>query len=384
MKQDNKEGLMVLDEPAPETAADAPVKLSEIAEGAMAPEEIELAVKVGTVVDDEEAKKEEPKNEDESVKKSAVKAKPEFLEAFEDPEKEQELFAKFNPNEKAMYKNSRGLYRATKAAESKRKAAEIERDHVLMKQRVAEEKAKRLEAELEAIKTAKPKEEESEVDAFGNKVKKEAEDEKPLTKKDLEYLKAKEAEEQKKKDEEAQEKNARAQKLVEVLNAQEADLMAEHEDAAEALTYADAIYKAAASNTLDKIFPSPKMARKAYKLCVDFFHATANADKFGEDDYTAADVAYDLGRLHPEFGKKKDAGGASAKEDGGQLSPDKVNKIVKNADKRPSSASVTAGGDKHFVPYEEMTMEQLAGLSDEEYAKVPRTVRERLLRGDAA
>lgn len=376
-------GIEVLDKPEAPAVVEKPT-LAEVAEAGLAPAEIAMAQKLEIIQPDKKddpkpEKKEDPKPEAKKPEQEALLE--EMREAFDDPDKEKALIPTLN-------KREQGLFWRMKKDNHTRRAAEAEKDQVLMKLKVQEEKAKKLEEELEAAKAKakeKPKGEKPEpkLDVFGNPVVEDVPDEdddnKPLTRKDLKDLQKANEEQRKKENQDEEEKKAEAARLLNVLNAQEAEAKTRYDDFDQTVDFTNKLIAAAAGKNLDELIPDKRDQSKAIKLMKDFFIATRNADKFADGDYNAADIAHELGQMHPDYGNKPSGDGKNSNKNGG-LNPDKANKVIENASRRGPSAALPSGGGKRFVPYEEMTIDQLAELPQEDFAKVPRAVRDKLLR----
>lgn len=370
----NPEGVMIQE--GKTNPVEAKPTLADLADAGLNDSEIKMAEEQKLVQSSEPDDKTKPQDDQvqepkEEPKEPDISKRADVQEAFSDPEKEAELIENFNKNEK-------GLYWKMKKENARRQAAESERDHVLLKLKVAEEKTARLEAEAQASKTQPKKaadSEEPKVDVFGNPLPAEPDADKPVTKKDLEAMQKADAVKRDKEIADQSEKQARAEKLTSILNAQEADAKARYEDFEPAVQLAVELMKNA--QNLDTVFPDARTQSRARKLLTDFFYATANADKFKDGDYNAADVAYELGKLHPKFGTPNGSGKSSDKN--GDMDPEKAKKAIQNAGKRGSSAALGGGGGKKFVPYEEMNADQLAALSPSEFSKVPRDIRQRIL-----
>jgi hypothetical protein len=394
MQTEQKEGILVIEPKVESEAAESKaISIAELSELDLSPEEIEAAGRYGLTAKEgpnEKGEKKEPiekkkvgdvgdeknnergKKEDSSEEKEKAKDAKlpiEVQDAFDDPEKESHLLSSYNKNEK-------GLYFKQKKERAKRQAAESERDHVLIKLTAAEERAKRLEAENIAFKSSQ-KSSEPKVDVYGNPVTDGSEgdaEDKPVTRKDLEEIAKKESERKEAEDQAIRDKTARAERLTAILNSQESEARSRYEDFVPAMEHAVKILGKV--QDLGEILPDKRQAARAKKLCIDFFHATANADKFGEDDYNAADIAYELGKMHPDF---KTGNGSKSVDKNVELNPESAKKAIENAGKRGSSAAVSGNGGKRFIPYDEMDAEQLANLSSEEFSRVPKSVRDAIL-----
>ena len=367
------DGVMVAEDPKLEVVTPDKPTLADVAETLM-PAEIEMGVEQGEVIDPDK-KPEEKKPA--AKKEQDLSVRLEVSEAFDDPEKEAALLEGYNKNEK-------GLYHKMKAATRKRQAAESERDHTRLKLKAEAEKSARLEKELELARTkpgekAPPAKAEPKLDIFGNPIEAEIvvdDKEKPLTRKDIEEIEAEKAKKKEKEDADEKEKTERAQRIVGILNDQQAEAQVRYEGFDKELELAVEIMQA--GDKLEDMFPNKRDQGKARKLIVDFVYASRNADKLSNEDYNATDIAHEMAQMHPKYGKTD--GGSATPQVNGAIDTKKAEKILENAGKRGSSASLASGGAKKFVPYEEMTVEQLAALSDSEFRKVPKQVQEKFLR----
>lgn len=123
---------------------------------------------------------------------------------------------------------------------------------------------------------------------------------------------------------------------------------------------------------LEETFGSDrKTILQAKRLSVEFSSILAKGgiDEFGR---TAAEVAYELGQLisvPPDTTTKGTETVGKAK----------IAKIIANSNKAKSSAAVTGSGTVK-IPLSQLTAEDLQSMSSEEYAKVPKDVRDRILR----
>lgn len=114
---------------------------------------------------------------------------------------------------------------------------------------------------------------------------------------------------------------------------------------------------------MDAVLPEKWQQAKAVKLMRELQIAAANADQLGLDDYNAAMIAVELGRMHPKYGKtteKEEKPGAKTdpKANGGRT-PEEMERMKRNAEQRPSSASVPQGGGKRAVSADEVTADDL-------------------------
>jgi len=194
------------------------------------------------------------------------------------------------------------------------------------------------------------------------------EEDAPLTVKKLKELRELELKEQQRLE---QENGERSQKIREASSAQEQFVRTVYSDFDETLGLAKELV-----STLHELVPEKHKQAQIVRLWQDLNSAHANADKLDVDDYNGAFIAYEIGRLHPNYGKKtgpekdpKAGGQPSTDKAGGQLSPEKMDRVVKNSQRAVSSAGVTGGGGKVVVAAEDMTLEALSKLTSKERMK---------------
>lgn len=78
-------------------------------------------------------------------------------------------------------------------------------------------------------------------------------------------------------------------------------------------------------------------------------------------------------RMHPDF-EKKEVVQKDAKE------KSDIDRIVENSKKKKTSAAITGGSGGRRVSYDELTLEDVAKMNRSEYDKLPKEVRERILK----
>lgn len=230
----------------------------------------------------------------------------------------------------------------------------------------AEALARETQAKLEVLqaqltKVAAPVVE-VETDADGNVVDPE---EKPLTLKQLKQLQQAEAAaiEQKQKDQ--------VQRNQAVSVAQK-----EQEDFARSVLpdFDHAIEKAKeVMQNLETYFPEKWKQSKVVQMIRDLQIAAAQADKIGLDEYNAAMIAYELGQMHPEYGKKapvksSDNTGVPMDEGkdpkaNGRLTPEQMKRIEANTQRRGSSASIPDGGGKKIISVDDVDLATLSKMN---------------------
>jgi len=311
--------------------------------------ETELAKKHGLIR--EEEKKEEPKKavEEKEIKEAKIET-----DSEDDVPKDYE---KFTPNEK-------GLYWARKKERTRRLRAEIEKEHVQIR-------LKALERELEESKKktslTEKKSDELNFDDLLSDEASETNDKKPLTRGDLDRIEKEKAE----KEREVSEKRLeQAEGLKLRLKEFEVEAQEQYEDFDEVAQFASDILK----NGQNIFSGDEERAELAQFRAERALSAMANALSWKDGQKTPAEFVYELGRLHPMYksGAKKNA----EKE----IAPEKMERMIANSEKR-SSASIAGGnGSRRVVSESELTLADASKLSQEQYAKLSKATRDRLLR----
>jgi hypothetical protein len=385
--------------PEPAKAEDnAPPTLAELADAGFAPQEIEMAKKQGLLKaeggdggdkgdgaggpadkgDDAKtqeekgapAKKAEPskKTVDERYRIISEGRSPEAIieqvaaKGDLTPDQETVLVASLTNNGKTLYWNAkRARLRAQKAeAEAFDRSKEVE----ALKAENAELKKRPLKAvEEDPLLTV-----EGEPVVIDTKKK-------PLTLEDLDRI---ESEKQAKAAEEAKKRTGRAQVIHDALEDQQVEALDHYDDFQPALELAKDILNRANSGTLKELYPDSRQQTRIIQRVHTLLYAFANADKFESGQYNAADMTYDLAKEHPQYGKKTNANGSKNGETAVDGNPEDVERAVKNANRRGSSAILNGGGSRR-VALDELTPEQAARLPDAEFRKLPKATRERLL-----
>lgn len=322
--------------------------------------EIAMAEKQGLIKGEkkaDDAKGEEKKKEAGEEKEAADEEKDakavrdaEFEEMSKDPQVEHEKLNKYSKNEQAMYF-------LRKKDKQKRQQAEAERDHLILKNRHLEEKLDGLIADLEKLKKSGKDKVEDEDDFFSDK---ESSENEGLTKEQIEKKIEETLAAKKKQEEEAIKSKSELMKtLNERLNNDEAEVSSRYTD-----------YNIVTDIAVDFIKHHDKTGY-AYQTV-----AKALADPEG----SPAEVLYSFGKYHPKFKELYDQA-QKLGDDGEGRSTKQIDKIVANAGKRKGSANLggKTGGNK-AVSVEDLTLADIAVMSPEEYAKIPKPIRDRLLR----
>lgn len=296
--------------------------------GEMSEQEFELGKEIGMFKEEEEQlKSEEVANDDkvvESDTKNVEEEKPE-VQADEDlaPEAEEAIVKDFNANEKKLYWERK-------------------------KERIKRQEAQR-EKELTAIQLAAAKRE-IELLTKGKSDKQEESEETPEVNEDDERIMTvgEFKRMQKAKAEEAQKQDAQAQEIIKRVEVQEVEAKAKYADYDEVTKLAAEIIK----------------TNKAY--------ARVLAQAASDPNENVAEVAYNIGRLHPKYGKTV--------EPVKKTENNQINRAIKNSEKRVSSAAVSGGGGKSAIGEADLTVEDVAKMNNTEYAKLSKETRDRILR----
>ena len=351
------EATVIVDDKKPEAAAtEAPTKEALVTAG-WSEAEIAAAEKRGMVKKPEEKKAEEKKEEPkpEAKKEEPEDKKPEAEKPGVIPgvdveltqAQEKVLLDTFGPGTSV-----RALYLRQKKERHARQSAQ--------------ERLRVLEAENKTLKDLAGKQPAKEEDG-------DLED-RPLTMRALREM-------QERQNQEALEKqgktNGRAGRLAEAHAAQEEYAKASLADFDQVTDLAKEVLQAMANP--EKLGLEPRAVAKLKRLAKDFQEAALQADAVDLDGYTAAFIAYEIGQLHPKYGKKPEANKTgegkkpeanktgedkSPKGDGDpKLTPEQMERVKKNSQRTGSSASVTGGGGKTVVAAEDVTAEQLNGMS---------------------
>ena len=303
----------------------------EEVQGQISEQEIEMGKNLGMF--EEEAKVEEkpaPEEKPEEVKDddATVPSDPAPVEektATEEeitPEKEEALVKDFNANEKK-------LYWERKKERLKRQEAQREKELTTIQLNAAKR-------EIELLKTSQPKSvEESKEEGVDE------DDERIMTVGEFKRM-------QKAKAEEAEKETAQAQEIIKRVEVQEVEAKAKYADYDEVTVLAAEMIK----------------TNKAY--------ARVLAEAANDPNESVAEVAYNIGRLHPKYGKTV--------EPAKKTETKQVDRAIKNSEKRVTSASVSGGGGKSAVSEADLSVEDVAAMSPVQYGKLSKETRDRILR----
>lgn len=345
IEEPKKETVEIENEVQQVVQPDAPTREALKAQGWSA-KELESAEKRGMLAKpDDKKKEEEPKAEvkPEDKKLDPVKANGTLPDFTMTPEQEKVFTDTFGAGTvpRAMYFRMKNERQARQAAESR---------------------AKEFEARIKALEI-KPAPKEQLVDENNQVVNPE---DMPLTVKQLRELQKQEAEVYEKKQ---QEQTQRAQAVASAQRDQEEFAKTIHADFDDAVVMAKDVIQ-----NLETLFPEKWKQTKAIKLIRDLQIAAAQADQLGLDEYNASTIVYEIGQLHPNYGKppvKGEETGAPKGKDpkDGRLTPDQMKRMEENTQRRASSASVPDGGGKRVISVEDIDLAILNKMSASERFK---------------
>lgn len=295
-------------------------------------EEIDLAIKHNIIKKGQKdgehdgkqpdaAKKDDPKVDQSKIDLESLDS---FEKVHEIYEKHPDKFRQLPTNVKALYHNSKGLYKKAKVEEQKRIDVEKKFEYDSLKQKAAEIKLGRVR---EALKKDN------------------------LTVEDIESILGDGVQE--KKAEEVKEPEVDRTQMIQMRIAEVDKLgRVEHEDFDRLVALAQQVVQA-----------KPRQLR----LLQDALNDDATSEK------EIVDLVVDIARLHNDFEKK-----AEKEQPVKAQIDEKVDRMVKNSQKKPTSASIGGGTGSRTKSFDEITPEDVARMSLEEYKKLPEPVRRRL------
>lgn len=298
--------------------------------------------------------KEEAKDKRQAERRSSL---PDFSMTEEQERVFLETFGKGTPQ--------RGTYLRMKSERRARQAAEA--------------RIRELEAIVETNKVPKV-EPKLEIDADGNEIDPE---DKPLTTRQWKELQRKEQEERESKDNELR---TQAQNVSSAIKEQEESVRAIAPDFDNVVKLSTDLIQ-----NLDDLVPDLKTQKRIIRRFKDLQVAAVNAHKLGIDDENAADIAYELGKFHPDFGKQNghssDADGKPKNPDtkaNGSHTPEQMKRIADNTQRRMSSASIPGSGGKRTISVEDVGLKELNAMNSDERFKFSKSYPDRyakLMRG---
>ncbi len=288
--------------------------------------------------------KEDGKDSKEPQKKDAldVEALDSFEKVHELYEKSPEKFRNLPKNVKALYHNSKGLYKKAKTEEQRRHELERKSEFEKVRNKGAE---MRLDKVKEILKKDDLTIEDIEkvldegqvaVDNALNKAKETDDD----------------TDDEQKAEQMARDRLIEANKLGQT----------EYGNFAGIIRMAEAV-----------MAEKPRYQKMRYQKMLDDVLVDENAT---EKDLV--DLVVGIAKMHEDFDKSP---GSPGKKNGAPPKGDdeNVSRMIKNSEKKPSSASIGGGRGGTVKSYDELTPEDALLMSDADYAKLPDKVRERLL-----
>lgn len=287
------------------------------------------------VTENKEAKTEEakPETKEESVKEEPKegKTRPIVPDYDLDPEQEKVFTGTFGPGS-----NPRALYFRMKNERQARQRAEA--------------RLKELEGQVQALKEAPRVNDQAEVnDAYDQ----------PVTMRQLEER------ELKRQEAIAVEREKNAQHAATVASVQR-----EQEEYARSIfTDFDSTVELAKEviSNVETLFPGQDWKQeKIVKQIRDLQIAAKHANDIGLTGYNAAMIAYEIGQLHPKYGKEQPTKTGSKDSDpkaNGGLTPEQMKRVAENSKRNVSSASIPSGSGKRTVSVDDIGAEELNKMS---------------------
>lgn len=332
----------------PEEVVKEKIDVSDLSE-----EEIKQAKDFGIINDDsikkDEVDEQQQHEEESKEQKEEVVLKEEDFDNFE---KVHELYNN-NPNDfyklpkhiKNFYHNSKGLYKKLKEEEEKRKELESDSQYKKLQDYGYKTKIELLQKRLENPENLT-------VEELRDLIKIDKEDDssdKPITKKDLEEIEKSKNNELSKQRE--KEKNFQ-RKII--------DVEAYAKNNIKDLT--GGIY-----NVIDDVVGLAQEVAKAKPRYLEMINNAFLDDSISEAD--TVDLILDIAKLNSKWGKT----------DKGNGNQETVNRMVKNAEKQKTSASLSGGKGGRVISYEDIKPEDALKLTQEQWDKLPKKVRDRIM-----
>lgn len=344
MADEEKNVVVIEDDPIVEETDD--IQVEELTE-----EEKKMAEDQGIIPKESEKKKDkkevvvdEKQDDDKKPEEQGINA--EDLDSFEKLhdlyQTDAVSFHKLPRNVKNLYHNSKALYKQMKHEEERRKEIESGKQYEALQDAGARARLTKIK---ERLKNPDDLTVEELNKLLGEEEKAVDEKDKPLTKKDLEEIESKKAEE---------------------VGKTQAAQQAYNHRIVEAEQYAEANIKGITDGkyeSLDDVLALAKeIAQKKPRYLTRISQSFQNADIEIPD---VVDEIIDIARLNPKWG------GAPSGENG----KTDLDRMVKNSRKQPTSANLSGGKGGRVVTYDELTPEDALKLSPEKWAALPHKVR---------
>lgn len=332
-----------------------PVTIESMADD-FTPEEVEMAKKVGLVKDDKKEetkdgkpaeKKAEQKKPDEKVTSLSEDDYDTFEKVHEIYEHNKELFYSLPRAAKNLYHNGKGLYKRLKEEEERRKKVEDDTGLNKMQDAVARIKLEKISKRLANPENLTVEELQELLDV----AQENNDDDKPLTRKDIEAMEAEKGEKSKKEQQAEYERQ-------EAVNAK-------IKDADEYLKENISSLTGGAYEKSDDIVALAKEVIESKPRYGKMFNDALSGNMEAAD---IVDVLVDIAKLNTKWGKSEKSEGSGDNK--------VVEKMVKNAGKQQTSAALSSGkGTRDIHISEDMNPEDALKVWD----KIPRDIQRKIL-----
>lgn len=358
MDGENKENVVVVDDQVEQVSTDTDV---------LSPAEMELAkrhnIDVSKAVeesyDDKKIIKKEVKSPDDKKKEDEKSSDipVEELDSFEKLhdiyQSRPEAFYKLPKNIKQLYHSQKGLYKRMKDEEEKRKNVEDEAGLNKIQNSVAKIRLDRIKQRLsnpEGLTVEELQE------ILEEKREVENNKDKPLTVKDLEAI-----EEKKRKD--SDDSRAKEEEIVAIRNARIKEIEVVGGSKVSDIT----------GGKYDNFEAVVQLVTEMAKTKQRYAAQVSAAINSNMDIDEVVDVIVDIARLSPKWGTSEKSDEKSDKK----IDKESVDKLVKNASKQATSASLTGGrGSREIHISEDMDLEEALRVWD----KIPRETQRKILK----
>lgn len=369
-QEETKEELsnqVEISEPAP--PVDKRLTIDEMREQGLHPNEIEMAKKHGMIKEEgddagDEVQVPKDKGKTEAGEKGKSEAEENRFEETTEEDLTQQILDGTEPSEEELDKyknftpNVRRLYRSQKKYQERAQKAEL----AIAKQKAEIEKAALSDKKLHEINQLLAGDQDAitqeAIRAIIDGATVVTDPNAPLTQADLARIEAEKAERLKQETEQAE---ALQQNLA-------------HHNQLGQDKYGKEEFDKAMDLSNEVI--SSASPEKKKRLTQWLLEAASNPDLPFEEG--PAEVAMEIAKMHPDFGKhtaNTNAKGTSSKE-----GAEKVEKIIKNANKKPSNASMS-GGSRKIITHDDLTPDDVINMSQKQWNELPQNVRKRLMGG---
>lgn len=346
---------------------DTKITLNEAQEQGLDEKEIELGKKHGLFVEEKkaDAKKEEKVDAAQDEKKETEKKedqkniKPSEKRPWDLTKDEREEMKDRSPNEIALY---------VKSKRDKHKRQEAEAELAQLRAQTSYYKGK-AEA-LEKVSTQPPVEQKkTETDDFlDDYAGKKTDKEKPLTESDLVAREKAKEEKERKQTEEFENKR---RETISKLDAQEKSFTEDNPDYTDVYDKFTVGIIKADDKKLTELFPKRHEREGVKAMVAKMMQRLTEPDKYVGDESPAA-LAYEIGKLHPEYGQSTSVEADEDEdidEQGDKGSDEKKTTLEKRLDKqgRPSSAPLSGGSNRRPISVKDLTGADLAVMPEKQF-----------------